>query len=292
MSSQKAVLYGSNFKADAGQLFSDTVAKSGFTTVILFSINTNQNGDLLHDGAIIVSGGKVDAAFQSIRIKEGVQLLKTGTVKRVFFSMGGWGAKDITTVSNMNDQIYNTFVGNLKGLVAYSGVDGFDFDMEETYGNNIRDALVKVTMTIAMDMHLLVTYCPYQNESFWISCLQQVYSKAGNKQLVTWFNLQCYAGGVGNQPAAWKRAIIAANVGVQQDTQFIVAGLDSNDSAQTVQTKLQNFNNPSNTLSGGFLWESKELFADRKDVQQYAQAIIKALPVPVRLVLIINVDTK
>jgi len=287
MSSQKAVLYGTNFKADANQLFSDTVGKSGFTTVILFSINTNQNGDILHDGSTIVSGGKVDAAFQSIRIKEGIQLLKTGTVKRVFFSMGGSGAKDITTVSNMNDQTYNTFVGNLKALVAYTQVDGFDFDTEETYGNNIRDALVKVTMTLAMDMHLLVTYCPYQNEGFWISCLQQVYSKAGNKQLVTWFNLQCYAGGVGNQPATWKKAVIAANVGVQQDTQFIVAGLDSNDSTQTVQTKLHNFNNPANTLSGGFLWESKELFADKKDVQQYAQAIIKAFPV--RLVVIINV---
>ena len=66
------------------------------------------------------------------------------------------------------------------------------------------DTIVQLTIELSKFVKI-ITYCPYCEPDFWLDCLAQVYAKNSNKQIVSWFNLQCYEGGSGpgNDPKDW-----------------------------------------------------------------------------------------
>ena len=74
--------------------------------------------------------------------------------------------------------------GQFLSLTPITGFQG-DFSIENTYSK--------------------VSFCPYSDTQYWTSLLTPLINKTSS--LVTAFNLQCYAGGSGNEPSDWIFAI-------------------------------------------------------------------------------------
>jgi hypothetical protein len=111
-------------------------------------------------------------------------------------------------------------------------------------------------------------------------------------QPVVWFNLQCYSGGTGNDPAAWADYIKQnqAKNGVADSTTFIVPGYAASntkgdgpgicpDAFTSTLTKYKG------EIGGAFVWNSQHVFDNPApcnggtipSIEDYATAITNAL---------------
>jgi hypothetical protein len=90
-------------------------------------------------------------------------------------------------------------------LVRSLTLYGIDFDDEDSYD---QDTVVQFAEML-LGMGLEVTFCPYGMQSFWSGCIQAL--GADN---VSWLNLQCYAGGVSNNPGDWTNMGVPVVAGV------------------------------------------------------------------------------
>jgi hypothetical protein len=199
------------------------IQASGLTTVILFGIHLGRPilkfpdlmmGDLLYNdyaadppkilrGNLLVSRGKfnpnndpVIAAWPA----QVAQLKKHGSVSKVFISIGGasqW-VYDFRVIESMYlldaaDVLEANFQA-LKDAFTFDGacaIDGFDIDNEEGVS---ADTIVNFC-TMLFEQKFEVTFCPYSGPSVWQDYMQKLL-KAGHE--VSWWNLQCYAGGSWN----------------------------------------------------------------------------------------------
>jgi len=238
----------------------------GITTVILWSIHVYPNGDLYLNDTKFVSGGQIQFAADG---KSGVnpefpeligQLFEsTSSVRELHISVGGWNAtKDFTDWCAAMDAVG----ANLSALKSVFGVSAVDFDFEPEDGYGAQDQAMIVALTLQCgQLGLGVTYCPYTDEDFWIGCLTQVYAQNSQKQVVIRFNLQCYAGGAGNDPQAWGQQLQqATGTGVTDPYAFILPGfevLGAPEEPQSPSGMQQTFAGLAGTgVVGGFLWNS------------------------------------
>ena len=153
---------------------------------------------------------------------------------------------------------------NLQALSAAFPVTAVDFDYESQTGYQPNEAAMIVDLTLKVSkLGIGVTYCPYMEPGFWTRCLQQSYQQNGNVQPVLWMNLQCYAGGAGNDPRDWIGAVQKADAGVADAGAFIVpgywvAGGDGNMCPAQLQSTFEGLKGTG--ITGGFLWNSGDLF--------------------------------
>lgn len=265
------------------------IQASGLTTVILFGIHLGRPilkfpglkmGDLLYNdyakdppkilrGNLLVSYGKfnpnndpVIAAWPA----QVAQLKKQGSVSKVFISVGGaerW-VYDFRVIESMYlleaaDVLEANFKA-LKDAFTFDGVcalDGFDIDNEES----VTPDTIVTFCTMLFGLGFEVTFCPYEGASDWQGYMQSLWN---NGMKVSWWNLQCYAGGSGNlnklQP--WIDAL-GAVVGPESASSYLVPGLaakgveDVGKSEQRcpddVETIAAGWKNPK--LAGVFMWK-------------------------------------
>jgi hypothetical protein len=218
----------------------DEIQQSGLTTVVLWalhvgrpSVSGQQYGDLVYDytGMTLVSAGAFNP-FQKDDIaawpSQVAALKQSGSVSKIFMSIGGANPPidDFTTIQKMlkNGQggVLQENFQALRTAFTVNGscaIDGFDMDCEESIDESTMVQFCQMLFKLGFE----VTFCPYWNQQFWQSCMQTLWNQ-GLK--VSWWNLQCYAGGGGNgsQVPSWI-ASLGAVVGDADAASYLVPGL-------------------------------------------------------------------
>jgi len=230
-----------------------------FTTALLWSIHVHPNGDLYYNDTPLVQNQQFKLSAEFIT---NVKTLHGGGVKELLISIGAWGTA--TDFTNLDASWNSGGSANLQTLFSTLPITAVDFDYEGDYGPDAQNLIVDLTKKIA-GLKVGVTYCPYTATSFWTGCLQKVYSDM-NSQPVRYMNLQCYAGGAGNDPRSWVSAVKSAGAGITNPGAFIVPGywVANGGEGNTCPTALQSTlaSLAGSGIDGAFLWNSGDMFAN------------------------------
>ncbi|HEY1790519.1 MAG TPA: hypothetical protein VGJ73_20395 [Verrucomicrobiae bacterium] len=192
--SVKAVYVGNDFYPPITN--GPALKASGFNTLLLFAMTVNTNGDIYYNGVLVVQKGSYvgdpnwGAELGALR----------PTVNRIEFVIGGAGDPSFTYIENLiatnGTGPASILCENFQALKNATGVDAIQYDDEQTY--NVSSAVAFGRMNAGLGMK--TTLCPYTEQGFWTS----VKSQLGTN--VDAVYLQCYAGGVGNDPGQWDTA--------------------------------------------------------------------------------------
>jgi hypothetical protein len=201
-------IYGGGPLYSGGQSVIDDLRASGLTMVVAWSLHVSANGDFVLNDAQIVSDAKYVGAAgwpdQMVSLKQ-----SPTSVDRLLFSVGAGGVDDFHHVQQLiqsqgtgpDSILYRNFA-TLKETIPT--IDGIDFDDEDLFDADTTVAFAGMLHEIGFE----VTFCPYMDPGYWVGCLKTLNGTTPN--LVTAFNLQCYSGGTGNDPADWIAAIQGA----------------------------------------------------------------------------------
>lgn len=292
------------------------IQKSGLTTVIEFALHVGRKGNGVQQwGDFVFNNGYPNESEPFIsngqfnpNDNENIaawpadlnQLKKSGSVEEIFFSIGGWGGypdyivKDFCTIQYMLDNgMKNVLVENFTEFrKRFPAVDGFDLDCEE-FGNSPsqfpdtypgsdtntvgQDTIVQLS-EILFGLGFKVTFCPFDKPEagIWQGSMQQLITDC--QAVVSWWNLQCYAGGGSNRSSldSWINTLAAVKLADgtpigKNAPAFLVTGL-------SVQNQYRDWPNPqcptgdggmcltfanmkgqvpkdNCPLAGGFLWD-------------------------------------
>lgn len=238
VSAADAMLYGSDgndFYQFTGSSSVSNLQSSGWTTLILFALSVQPNGDITYGGQTLVTGGQYvgDPNWAA-----NIFALKTAptTVYRYEVCVGGWGDGSFANIENLvNSQgtgpgsvLYENFLA-LRNAVT--GIDAINDDDEETYDLNSSTAFGEMLG----GMGFKFTFAPYTNQGFWVNLKNNLGS------ICDVIYLQCYSGGEGNDPASWESAFGGFHV---------TPGEESNYHSQSQFTSWQS----SAGITGGFFW--------------------------------------
>lgn len=258
---------------------------AGWTTIIigLFHIGRpdipgQQYGDIIFGGGpIVIQNGQY--LLPDYSWPEAIANLKGSgsSITQIYASFGGGGPVfDYTSLKTIYEQNGNSFAGTAVEQnfqlfrQVFAGVDGIDLDCEDQYDQPSFNAFCEMLA----GMGFALTFCPYTEPTFWVNALQAV--QQSPRSPVTWWNLQCYDGGAGNDPQSWANAIDAQMSGFPSGG-FILAGADAGSEPQGVQTLISSFaNEPS--LGGGFIWNMDEILSSGFSMADYVAAIRNAVP--------------
>lgn len=227
---------------------------SGYTTVMLWCIHVDAtSGNLIYNDQLIVANGAYvgNAAWpgQLATLK-----VPPTSVNRIEVSVSSWGVNDFQSIQTlMNNYGTNTdsiLYRNFQALKAATGADAIDYDDETLY--DVATA-VKFGRMLA-SIGYKVTLCPYTNPSFW----QSVYNQLGTG-IVDAVYLQCYAGGAGNDPAAWNGYFTGTKV---QPGMWCKngSGCPAGNTASEVQAQMTAWRNGAG-IPGGFMWLYDDMLA-------------------------------
>jgi hypothetical protein len=201
-------VYGGDpfYPGPSSQQVAADVRASGFTTVVSWSVHVAENGDLaLNDHAVVTGGtyvgdpgwGPLLASFKEAPT----------SVDRVLVSVGsGPPPMDFSHVAGLlatpegTAALATSFAALRAALPA---VDGVDFDDEDDVDTGVIVGFAKLLQGVGFGQ---VTFCPYYSPQTWAAA----WAELGG--LVTGMNLQCYAGGGGNDPWDYVAALQAAGV--------------------------------------------------------------------------------
>jgi hypothetical protein len=242
------------------------IENSGFTEVIVWSVEVKSNGDLNLNGEFPLTSNGVYIGDQTHPDFAGnMSLLKQGTVKRVTFSIGSsnfgdW--QDITALvksqgTGTNSILYKDFAA-LKAAIP--ALDAIDFDDENSFDS--ATTLQFAVMLGQLGYH--VAPDAFDNNTYWTNLVSQI-----NAQLpgtVDGVHLQAYAGGGGNNPCVgWNFGSVPVWPGLW----------DLNDTPAQVQSIMSGWNSQCG-INGGFMWLYDD-FVGNGLAAQYASAINSAV---------------
>lgn len=249
------------------------IKNSGFTEVIVWSVQVTASGDLNLNGEFpLTSAGVYVGNNTWPNFAADLAAMKQGSAKRITFSIGSSNANpsDFDHVKSLV-QAQGTGAGSLlyKDFQALKqalpSVDAIDFDDESTY-----DAATMAQFAVMLgNLGYHVTMSPYTNPAFWTSVVSNI-----NAQLpgtVDGVHLQAYSGGAGNSPCSgWNFGSVPVFPGLW----------DANYTPPGMQTQMQNWKNQCGII-GGFLWLYDDIAGKTYNGQNsslaYATAINNAL---------------
>jgi hypothetical protein len=242
------------------------IENSGFTEVIVWSVEVKTNGDLNLNGEFpLTSNGAYIGDQTHPDFAGNMSLLKQGTVKRVTFSIGSsnfgdW--QDITALvksqgTGQNSILYKDFAA-LKAAIP--ALDAIDFDDENSF-----DSATTVQFAVMLgQLGYHVAPDAFDNSTYWTNLVSQI-----NTQLpgtVDGVHLQAYAGGGGNNPCVgWNFGSVPAWPGLW----------DLNDTPSQIQSIMSGWNSQCG-INGGFMWLYDD-FVGNGLAAQYASAINNAV---------------
>ncbi|GIP24186.1 hypothetical protein [Paenibacillus sp. J22TS3] len=264
--SGESVIYGGGPFYSGGTATMNSLRSSGYTTVMLWTIHVNSNGDLVYNDQLVVSQGKYvgRAAWPS----ELASLKQAPTsVKRIEISIG---SADVNDFHNIKSLIASQGTGtssilykNFSALKTALGADAASFDDEDLYDVNTSVSLGNMLSGLGYK----ITLCPYSNVTYWKSIKTQLGSKVDRVYL------QVYSGGSWNDPATWSK-----NLGMP-----VMPGLDSKtptygNTPSQVQSRMTNWKSSAG-ITGGFMWLYDDMlkYPNYGSPADYAKAINTAL---------------
>jgi hypothetical protein len=242
------------------------IKNSGFTEAVVWNIEVRPNGDLNFNGEFpLVSNGTYIGDQTHPDFASNMAVLKTGTIKRITFSIGSSNVGDFEDIKALVDAQgtgpNSILFRNFDALkVAIPSVDALDFDDENSF-----DQASTVQFAVMLgNLGYHVVLDPFANAGYWTSVASAV-----NAQLpgtIDSVHLQAYAGGSGNNPCSgWNFGSVAVFPGLW----------DQNDTPAQVQSIMTAWHNQCG-ITGGFMWLYDD-FVGNGLVTQYAAAINKAV---------------
>jgi len=270
--SADSAIYGGGPFYGGGQAVMDDLRASGFTTVILFGVHVQTNGDLHYNNEPIISNGSYigdpDWPARLATLKQAPT-----SVDRIEASIGGWGTGDFANIKNLiaaqGTGPGSVLYKNFQLLKQITGADAIDFDDESTYDLNSSTQFGNMLWGLGYS----ITLAPYTNQSYWVNLKNNLAGK------VDGIHLQVYDGGAGNDPASWSNALgMTVDPGVWSKHG---SGCTAGDGPSSVQNKMQNWKNSAGIV-GGFIWLYDDIQAcwSQGTTAQYAAAINNAIAGP------------
>jgi PKD repeat protein len=276
----ESAIFGGGPFYSGGQTVINDLRNSGFTTVFLWSIHIEDNGDLVYNDIPIVKNGAYVGADADWPAR--LATLKTAptSVKRVEVSIGAWGVPDFERMSKLANGtaagcgttvVCGTGSGsilyrNFQALKTATGADAVNFDDESHY--NVADTTTFGQMLVGLGYK--ITFAPYTNQSFWKGVKDNLGASVDR------IYLQVYDGGAGNNPATWNTAMgmtVMPGLWTKHGS-----GCSAGDSPTQVNTRMAGWKTSAG-ISGGFLWLYDDIQAcwAQGTTAQYAAAINNAL---------------
>lgn len=171
---------------------------SGFTTMILFTMTVQSNGDFTYnEGVMICSNGVYVGPSNWGTLLNQCRVAPT-TINRIEMSIAGWGDPSWTNIKNRiaadGTNTSTVLYRNLAALKAALGINAICNDDESAYDSASTIQFGKMCASVGLKS----TLCPYTNPSYW----QAVYNGLGSANCDAVY-LQCYDGGGGNSPSTW-----------------------------------------------------------------------------------------
>jgi hypothetical protein len=290
--------YNNKNQEITNQEVANELATSGFTSIMLWTVGVvYPGGDVYFNGTPdsqplsprLASNGSWDPdGYYSSYLPDCLSTLKgSGQVKQVLFSIGCGAGTDWANISKLlgSDPQSSVIVQNLLAIHDNLDIDGYDFDDEEVPLEATGGAITTLTGILAK-AGMTVTWCPYTNLSTWASLLSDVYTANNNTQLVSWWNLQCYAGGTGNQPMEWANAITSTagqptGLDAAQAQAFVIPGYDPPTAFGIALSSLSGANpfsqgSTDSPLPGAFLWQAPSIFGAGLKATAFPTVIMEA----------------
>lgn len=182
------------------------LSQSGFSEVIVWSVEVKSNGDLNLNGEFpIVSNGAYIGNQMYPNFASNLASLKTAGVKRITFSIGSSNFGDFQDIKAL---VNSTGTGggtgtssilykNFQALkAAIPSIDAIDLDDENGY-----DAASTVKFSVMLGkLGYHVMPDAYTNASYWTSVVSQINQQRPGT--VDGVHLQAYSGGAGNNPCS------------------------------------------------------------------------------------------
>ena len=235
---------------------------SGFTEVIVWSVEVSSTGDLNLNGEFPLTSNGVYVGNQTYpNFASDMATLKQGTVKRITFSIGSSNVGDFQDIESLvNSQgtgsssiLYKDFQA-LKAAIP--ALDAIDLDDENNF-----DA--SSTTAFSVMLHGLgynVMPDAFDNSSYWTSLVSSINTQSPGT--VDGVHLQTYSGGSGNTPCSgWNFGSVPVFAGVW----------DQDDTASQTQSQMSSWHSQCG-ITGGFLWIYDDIVG-KNEAAQYASAI-------------------
>jgi len=186
--------------------------QAGWTSLMVSLFQVDRAGDITFNGNAIISNGNYvgDSTWPS----QLAQLKSTGTIETLLATFGGWDSafQNIQDIYNGNN---NSFAGTALQAnctvfrATFPAFDLIDMDVEYPDGMPTNATACFIAFCeMWIEAGFGITFCPYQDMPFWTAALVTI--EQNHPGAVKWWNLQCYAGGQGNNPSDWARAITKA----------------------------------------------------------------------------------
>lgn len=121
--------------------------------------------------------------------------LRGGNIQEVYLSFSTNGTEYMNSLLSSNKKAALKILSHIKNELNF---DGIDLDYEG--GDFSPSSPIYSVADAAIEAGLKITAAPYFNPSGWQAWVQNV---QGNSGVVSWLNLQCYAGGKSNNPGDW-----------------------------------------------------------------------------------------
>jgi hypothetical protein len=232
---------------------------SGFTYVILFNVNVEEDGTLTTDGDTICKNGAYVFDGKHPYYASDVASLKQGVtnITRIEMCIGGWGNQSYNRIKTLvaaqgvgrSSMLYKNFSA-LKAAVP--DIDAVNNDDEHAYDVSSATAF----HVMMYDIGYLSTFAPYTQKNYWKSLIDNV--KAQRPIAAHRVYIQCYDGGAGNNPRDWHLGDLPLHGGRLNYQDF-------NESITTMTSW-----KAEQDVSGGFFWVYND---ETWDLNKYALAV-------------------
>ncbi|MBV9381138.1 MAG: hypothetical protein JO242_10755 [Streptosporangiaceae bacterium] len=212
-----------------GQPALDDLKTAGYSTVLVWSLHVQSNGDLQLNDTRIVHDGIYDEA-EPLRLPAAVAQLRQAGME-ILFSVGSGGSDDFTNIGNLLRQEPALLRANFAALKramtdAGGSIDGIDFDNEDNLDANVMIDFGRMLRDLA---YAHVTFCPFGQTSIgtWGLTLSTLCRDQGGQGFVSAVHLQCYSGGGDSDVQQWQN-MIASAVPAGQPRPLLIPGLATN----------------------------------------------------------------
>lgn len=183
-----------------------TLRESGFTYVLLFNVDVQEDGTLKTDGETICENGEYVFYRTQPHYQEDIEKLKTAptSISRIEIVIGGWGNQSYNRIKNLITK-YGTgsstmLYKNFKALKeAIPQIDAVNNDDENCY-----DVETGAKFHIMMyNLGYKTTLAPYTYKTYWQNLCTKI--RSTRSRAVDRIMVQCYDGGAGNvnSVASW-----------------------------------------------------------------------------------------
>jgi hypothetical protein len=231
---------------------------SGLTTMVIFTMGVETNGNFNYNGTICSNGVYLGPSNWGSLLNQ--CRTAPSSINRIEICIGGWNNTSWANIKNLiaanGTNASTVLYQNLLALKNALGIDAIDSDDEGTYDSGSAIKFGRMCGSVGLKL----TLCPYTNPSYW----QAV--KAGLGSTCDQVYLQCYDGGKYNDPAGWNTYFGGLKV---------IPGYWDNERNSTFLAKMQAWSMSGG--NGGFLWPTDEGGnppAGPGEMKQYADWIL------------------